>query len=116
MVYSASGYVKINASPPTWLAPTEGPFSYLGLWSDMSSTSNNTGKFSMAGGAGVQLSGVFFTPEAAPFRLSGGGTWGQQNAQFISYQLQVNGGGTLTMAPDPTNSVKAPTLAGTLIR
>jgi hypothetical protein len=116
MVYSASGYVKVNASPPTWLAPTEGPFSYLGLWSDMSSTSNNTGKFSMAGGGGVQLSGVFFTPEAAPFRLSGGGTWGQQNAQFISNQLQVNGGGTLTMAPDPTNSVKAPTLAGTLIR
>ncbi len=116
MVYSASGYVKVNSSPPTWLAPTEGPFRYLGLWADMPSTSNNVNKFTMAGGAGVQLSGVFFTPEAAPFTLTGGGNWGQQNAQFISYQLQVSGGGTLTMAPDPTDAVKAPILAGTLIR
>jgi hypothetical protein len=64
----------------------------------------------------VQLSGVFFTPEAAPFSLTGGGTWGQQNAQFVSYQVQVSGGGVLTMAPDPQKSVKVPTLAGALIR
>jgi hypothetical protein len=115
-VYSASGYVKVNSSPPTWIAPYEGPFSYLALWCDMPSTSNSTSKFSMAGGTGVQLAGIFFTPEAAPFTLSGGGTWGQQNAQFVSYQLQVTGGGTLTMAPDPTKSVKVPTLAGALIR
>jgi hypothetical protein len=70
----------------------------------------------MAGGTGVQLSGVFFTPEAAPFTLSGGGTWGQQNAQFVSFQVQVSGGGSLTMAPDPQKSVKVPTLAGALIR
>lgn len=115
-VYSASGYVKVNSSPPTWIAPFDGPFSYLALWCDMPSTSNSTSKFSMAGGTGVQLAGIFFTPEAAPFTLSGGGTWGQQNAQFVSYQLQVTGGGTLTMAPDPTKSVKVPTLAGVLIR
>ena len=115
-VYSATGYVKVNSSPPIWNAPTEGPFGYLALWSDMPATSNNTSKFSMAGGTGVQLSGVFFTPEAAPFTLSGGGTWGQQNAQFVSYQVQVTGGGTLTMAPDPQKSVKVPTLSGALIR
>ena len=116
MVYSATGYVKVNSSPPTWIAPTEGPFSYLALWSDMPATSNNTSKFSMAGGTGVQLTGIFFTPEAAPFTLSGGGTWGQQNAQFISYQLQVTGGGILTISPDADKSVKTPTLAGSLIR
>jgi hypothetical protein len=115
-VYSANGYVKVNSSPPIWNAPTEGPFGYLALWCDMPATSNNTGKFSMAGGTGVQLSGVFFTPEAAPFSLTGGGTWGQQNAQFVSYQVQVSGGGVLTMAPDPQKSVKVPTLAGALIR
>ena len=70
----------------------------------------------MAGGTGVALSGIFFSPEAAPFGLSGGGTWGQQNAQFIAFQLQVSGGGTLTLSPDPQKSVKVPTLAGTLIR
>jgi hypothetical protein len=115
-VYLATGYVKVNSSPPIWNAPTEGPFGYLALWCDMPATSNNTSKFSMAGGTGVQLSGVFFTPEAAPFTLSGGGTWGQQNAQFVSFQVQVSGGGSLTMAPDPQKSVKVPTLAGALIR
>jgi len=115
-VYAATGYVKVNSSPPIWHAPTEGPFGYLALWCDMPATSNNTSKFSMAGGTGVQLSGVFFTPEAAPFTLSGGGTWGQQNAQFVSFQVQVSGGGSLTMAPDPQKSVKVPTLAGALIR
>jgi hypothetical protein len=116
MVYGGTGYVKVNSSPPTWIAPTEGPFSYLALWSDMPSTSNNVSKFSMAGGTGVTLTGVFFTPEAQPFTLSGNGTWGQQNAQFIAFQLQVTGGGSLTMAPDPNRSVKTPTLAGSLIR
>jgi hypothetical protein len=115
-VYAATGYVKVNSSPPIWNAPTEGPFGYLALWCDMPATSNTTTKFSMAGGTGVQLSGVFFTPEAAPFTLSGGGTWGQQNAQFVSYQVDVTGGGSLTMAPDPQKSVKVPTLAGALIR
>jgi hypothetical protein len=115
-MYTASGYVKVNSSPPIWLAPTEGPLGYLALWSDMPSTSNSTSKFSMAGGTGVQLTGIFFTPEAAPFSLTGGGTWGQQNAQFIARQLQVSGGGTLTLSPDPQKSVKVPTLAGTLIR
>jgi Flp pilus assembly protein TadG len=115
-VYAATGYVKVNSSPPIWNAPTEGPFGYLALWCDMPATSNSTSKFSMAGGTGVQLSGVFFTPEAAPFSLTGGGTWGQQNAQFVSFQVQVSGGGSLTMAPDPQKSVKVPTLAGALIR
>ncbi|MDP1820674.1 MAG: hypothetical protein Q8K58_12415 [Acidimicrobiales bacterium] len=116
MIYSKSGYVQVNSSPPIWLAPTQGPFNYLALWSDMPATSNNVGKFAMAGGAGVQLSGVFFTPEAAPFTLSGGGTWGQQQAQFVSYRLHVSGGGDITLSPDPQNAVNAPSVAPTLIR
>jgi len=116
MVYVKDGYVKVNSSPPIWLAPNDGPFNYLALWSDQPATSNNLSKNSMAGGTGVQLSGIFFVPEAAPFSLTGGGTWGQQNAQFIAFQLQVSGGGSLTMSPDPQKSIKTPTLAGTLIR
>jgi hypothetical protein len=34
----------------------------------------------------------------------------------VSFQVQVSGGGSLTMAPDPQKSVKVPTLAGALIR
>jgi hypothetical protein len=71
--------------------------------------------FTITGGSGANLAGVFFTPEAAPFKIAGGGNWGQQHAQFISYQLTVTGGGILTMAPDPT-AVLPPTLKGYLIR
>jgi hypothetical protein len=111
-VYQAGGVVKITGgAPPSWSAPTEGPFAELGLWSELSSN-----KYQINGGAGVQLTGVFFTPEAAPFSLSGNGDWGQQNAQFISYRFSVSGGGTLTMAPDPNKFVQPPARTGTLIR
>ena len=41
---------------------------------------------------------MFFTPEAQPFKLTGGGNWGQQHAQFISYDLKIDGGAILQMA------------------
>jgi Flp pilus assembly protein TadG len=111
-VYQAAGYLKVaGGAPPIWHAPTEGPFASLALWSEQ--TSN---KFQMNGGAGVQLSGVFFTPEATPFSLAGGGNWGQLDAQFISYQLAVSGGGSLAITPDPVNFISLPPRAGVLIR
>lgn len=111
-VYQAAGHLKVaGGAPPIWHAPTEGPFASLALWSEHSSN-----KFQMNGGAGVQLSGVFFTPEATPFSLAGGGNWGQLNAQFISYQLAVTGGGSLAITPDPNNFISLPPRAGVLIR
>ena len=78
-VYQASGYLKVSGgAPPTWTAPTEGPFSGISYWSELSSAN-----FQINGGAGVTLGGVFFTPDAKPFSLSGGGNWGQQHAQFF---------------------------------
>ena len=67
------------------------------------------------GGSGANLTGVFFAPEAAPFKLAGGGNWGQQHAQFVAYQLTVTGGGILSIAPDPT-AVSVPWSRGYLIR
>jgi hypothetical protein len=112
MVYEHSGVVKItgSSSPPTWLAPTEGPFTGLALWAEQSSN-----KFQINGGSGVNLQGTFFAPEAAPFSLAGGGNWGQQHAQFIAFHLAVSGGGVLTMSPDST-SVPRPATGGVLIR
>jgi hypothetical protein len=106
-VIQQNGYIKISSATPNWTAPTEGPFSQLSLWSEKSSN-----KYQINGGAGVSLEGIFFTPEADPLSLSGGGDWGQLQAQFISYRVAVSGGGTLTMAPNesmislpPTNNV-----------
>jgi Flp pilus assembly protein TadG len=116
-VYGGTGSVAFSGAPPTWTAPTEGPFAGLAYWTDMPSTATNAqlSSFTITGGSGANLTGVFFTPEAAPFKLAGGGNWGQQHAQFIAYQLTVTGGGILTMAPDPT-AVTPPLLKGYLIR
>jgi hypothetical protein len=64
----------------------------------------------------VVLNGVFFTPEAIPLTLAGGGAWGQQSAQFIANSLAVSGGSILTIAPDPNLSIPIPAKAGVLIR
>ena len=116
-VYGGTGSVAFSGSPPVWTAPTEGPFTALGYWTDMPSTASNAqlSSFTITGGSGATLTGIFFTPEASPFKLAGGGNWGQQHAQFISYQLTVTGGGILTMNPDP-NSIIPPLPKGYLIR
>ncbi len=105
-----NGYLKMSANPPTWHAPTAGPLAGLAFWSELSSN-----KFQVTGGAGASLSGVFFAPEAVPFSLAGGGNWGQQNAQFITFQLAVSGGGVLSITPD-ARAVTIPDPVSTLIR
>jgi Flp pilus assembly protein TadG len=109
-VVQQNGYLKMSANPPTWHAPTEGPFVGLSYWSELSSN-----KFQVAGGSGASLSGVFFAPEAVPFSLTGGGNWGQQNAQFIVFQLAVSGGGVMSITPNQ-DAVKIPDPVTTLIR
>lgn len=112
MTYLATGVVKVTGgAPPVWLGPTEGPFAGLSLWAEASSN-----KFSLNGGASAQLSGSFFTPEAKPFSLAGGGNWGQQHAQFISFQLAISGGGIIGMAPDPVLAPHIPPNDTQLIR
>ena len=64
----------------------------------------------------MALTGVFFTPYAHPFKITGSGNMGQQSAQFVSQQLVVTGGGSLTMTPDPNNSISLPPKGGILIR
>lgn len=112
-VYQRNGFVKIaGGAPPVWHAPTDGPFKGLALWSEAASN-----KFQLNGGAGVDLQGTFFTPEAAPFTLSGGGNWGQLRAQFIAFQLAVSSNNAvLAMSPDPASGVPLPPLPGILIR
>jgi hypothetical protein len=109
-VIQENGYVKISSATPNWTAPLEGPFSQLALWSEKSSN-----KYSISGGAGVSLEGIFFTPEADPLSLAGSGDWGQLKAQFISYRVAVSGGGVLTMTPTDS-MISLPPMKNLLIR
>jgi hypothetical protein len=111
-VIQQSGYLKLaGGANPDWSAPSEGPFAALSLWSEQSSS-----QYQINGGAGMSLSGIFFTPEASPFSISGGSPVSQQHAQFISYQLAISGGGTLNLAPDPRAFIRIPPEQGDLIR
>lgn len=86
-------------------------FEDLALWSETSDDQE------IAGGGGLSMAGIFFTPNADPFTLGGGGGIDLMDAQFVSRRLRANGGGVLTLAPDEPNSVTIPSLEGfTLVR
>jgi len=90
-------------------------FEDLALWSETSGAGGSA--WSVAGSGGLFLSGIYFTPNANPFTLGGGGSINIREAQFITRKLNVVGGGLLAMRPEAHNSVLFPVLGGfTLVR
>src|SRR6185437_11503620 len=45
-IYGGTGSVAFSGSPPTWTAPTEGPFAGIAYWTDMPATATNAQKSS----------------------------------------------------------------------
>jgi hypothetical protein len=108
-----------NAGTTNWVAPTDGLFKNLALWSESGSGTNSSGgsttaNFGLAGGGSTTVDGVFFTP-CAQFGISGGFT-NPQTAQFLTYQLSVSGGSQLIMEPDPQRLLKTEPSTSELIR
>jgi hypothetical protein len=108
---SCNGYVDVNAGGAMdWTAPNRLPttpalpvdwdqLEDLALWTEASHVS------SIGGGASMDITGVFFLPNANPFIISGHGNQTiAANAQFVARKLQVQGQGTLYMRPDPNDS------------
>jgi hypothetical protein len=80
----------------------------LALWTEASHVS------SIGGGASMDITGVFFLPNANPFIISGHGNQTiAANAQFVARKLQVQGQGTLYMRPDPNDSFTLPLTTAT---
>src|SRR5204863_3004435 len=78
LVYQKGGSIKDSGgAAPVWSPPAEGPFAALSLWSEAHTA------YTITGGGGLDLRGVFFTPEADAFVISGGGGVNQQHAQVI---------------------------------
>lgn len=98
--------------------PTAADFAQLedlALWSETSGSGGSA--WSVVGGGGLHLSGVYFTPNANPLSIGGGGTIDIEEAQIITRKLNVAGGGVLAMQPEAHNSVLIPVLGGfTLVR
>lgn len=69
----------------------------------------------------MDVRGVFFTPNAGrddnvPFDLSGGAAQPMRRAQFFSYRLEISGGSSILMRPDPTSILPTREVVATLIR
>lgn len=84
-----------------WVAPDQGDFDDLALWSDSATT------HLWAGQADLTLEGVFFTPLA---QAEYAGTAGQNQirAQFVAYRLHARGQGLLVVAPGLGRTVQFP--------
>ena len=77
----------------------------LALWDETYAVSPN---FKMAGGAELNVSGVFFVPNAFPMVFSGGAVFDLRDAQFITRSFAVDGGAQLLMKVDPYNAITIP--------
>ena len=111
-VYGGTGSVAFSGNPPIWTAPTEGPFDVLAYWSDMSATASNAQRssFTITGGSGANLTGVFFTPEATP--VQAGRRWQLGPAQRAVHLVSADGHRWRHPQREPHAGLDLPALGG----
>lgn len=86
----------------------------LALWDE---TYSDSPSYKMAGGASLNVSGVFMVPNAFPIEFFGNAVFDLRDAQFITRSFQVGGGAQLLMQVDPNNAISLPKLIEfTLVR
>jgi hypothetical protein len=118
-VQSSANSLTSNGGAASWIAPTDGLFKNLALWSESGSGNNSSGNsstasFGLHGGGNATVDGVFFTP-CAQFNISGSFT-NPQTAQFLTFQLSVGGGSQLIMDPEPQRMLPTAPSGSLLIR
>lgn len=111
-----------DASPPVVGECVDLPFLNIPspeCFEDMALWSNADDRHILKGLMDVR--GVFFTPNAGrddnvPFDLSGGATQPMRRAQFFSYRLEISGGSSVVMRPDPSSILPTREIVADLIR
>jgi hypothetical protein len=97
----------LSTSAAAW-SDVNGPED-LALWAESGTSSSET--YNMTGGGIFNVRGIFMTPNAEPFILSGGALLNLTNAQYICTSLELNGTGTrVLMKVDPNSAVTLPDL------
>lgn len=113
---SVAGGAKVDWTAPNLnnvTAPEPDEFALfedLALWSETSGAGGSS--WSVGGSGGLYLGGIFVTPNADPFTVTGGGAIDIEDAQFVTRKLRVTGGGVLFMKPQPKNALQIPPLRG----
>jgi hypothetical protein len=82
-----------NCADPA--VPNAACFGPLALWT------NAYDEHNLGGNGLLDISGTFFTPNASPFKLHGGGAQSLDAAQFFAGTFLATGGGDLNMVTDP---------------
>jgi hypothetical protein len=90
--------------------PPAGCLSPLALWS------NSRFQHNLGGQLGIDIAGVFFTPNANTFNLSGQVNQTLERAQFFSYAIELSGGAEIRMRPNPDTNIGIPLRGSSLIR
>ena len=116
---SSGAFVDLSAAneitgrlPTAAELATSNPFEDLALWTEAGGNTNG-----MAGGSATKMTGVFFLPNADSFTLSGGGSLPiDLSAQFVADTMQVTGGATVNLVPNPEDSVPVTIYTVLLVR
>lgn len=108
--------VAISNAAVRWLAPDRigadpqaadhKTLEDLALWGESSGRSG--AEHGLRGQGTLQLSGVFFLPNANAFEMYGGAGVAVEKAQFVVRRLKLGGTSTFTLRPDPDDSIKLP--------
>jgi hypothetical protein len=80
----------------------------LALWGESSGTVNASLEHRLTGSGAMQLSGLYFLPNANAFRVGGSSAVDVMKAQFVVRRLTLAGSSTFRLLPDPEDAVTVP--------
>lgn len=122
-----TGTVSVSSgSTVDWSAPNEisgrlpsaseltttNQFEDRALWTEAGGNTNG-----ISGNGSTNMSGAFFLPNADAFNLAGGGALPVYlSAQFIATSMKVTGGATVSLVPNPLDSVPTSVYKTLLVR
>lgn len=108
-----SGPNEITARQPSAAElTTTNQFEDLALWTEAGGSGNG-----VSGNGSTSMSGAFFLPNADAFDLAGGGSLPVYlSAQFIATSMKVSGGATVSLVPNPLDSIPTSVYNTLLVR
>jgi hypothetical protein len=109
--WSAPNEIRTRLPSATELTTTN-QFEDLALWTEAGGTGNG-----ITGNGSTNMSGTFFMPNADAFSLAGGGSLPVYlSAQFIATSMKVSGGATVSLVPNPLDSIPTSVYNTLLVR
>ncbi len=102
---NVSGAQKLDWTAPNHVTGAAGAGDWANL-EDLAFWTETSGSNTIAGSGNIQVTGVFFLPNANSVSITGDGSTAViERAQFVARKLLINGSSKLMLRPIPTDSV-----------